>query len=385
MTTLEKPKRIATLATALSALSISQTLYDKAKTKYDEKFVYSASLHSSAYVYEDFLLWLNDSMNAKSVKVMSRATGVVTLFDGTVRTKFNLDGYTIRMEIERPDVSKVQDGESVMHGDMDIMHFHCPNRAGIEALLRFLEELTEAKKMRVRQTYLWSTKSHGWSAQTFKGRDLDSVFLPEGVKESFTADIEKFFDTEEQYARLGAPYHRGYLLYGPPGNGKSSLASAVSKHYRLNLYNLPLSSVKDDRELMDRITDINEHSVLLLEDIDIFSKSMSREQSESGPTLAGLLNALDGVGTPHGLITFMTTNHIDSLDPALIRRGRVDMHIELTKPVPYQIESMFRYAYGEELGVEPAAFDSMADLSDVFKRHITEPEAARLEIKNGNS
>jgi ATP-dependent 26S proteasome regulatory subunit len=94
-----------------------------------------------------------------------------------------------------------------------------------------------------------------------------------------------------------------------------------------------------------------------------------------------LLNALDGVATPHGLLTFMTTNNLDTLDDALIRRGRIDKRLELKPPVRYQVEQMFNYVYSEPLGVEPKQFNSMADLSDVFKRFTTDAESARMEIK----
>ena len=381
----EKPKILGTVATALGAMNLAQNVFTQASKKYEDKFLYTASLKGTSYVYADLLEWLNDSMRGKSFGYRATAYGVSRVFSSGPAAKVNIKGYRVKVEIEQPDVSKVYDADSHSTGEMDTMHFSCRDPLGIDAVGELLEELVEKKRQRTRSTYLYTTSHHGWRADAFKGRSIDSVFLPEGVKESLMSDLESFFENESHYDRIGAPWHRGYLFYGPPGNGKSSLASAIAKNYRFNLYSLPLSAVKDDRDLMERINGINPHSVLLLEDIDIFSKTMKRTQENGGPTLAGLLNALDGVGTPHGLVTVMTTNNIDALDEALIRRGRVDLHLELTKPNRYQIESMFEYAYGEPLGIEPAEFRSMADLSDVFKRHVTEPEDARMEIKNGHS
>lgn len=381
----EKPKVLTTLATGLSAASIAQSLLTQATKKYEDKFLYSASLKGTSYIYDDLLEWLNLSSSGKTFGFRAYASGVSRIFTADRPAKVNIGGYRVKVEIEQPDVAKVYDADGHSTGEMDTIYFSCRDPRGIDAVGDLLEELIEKKRKRTRTTHLYTTHSHGWRGDVFKGRSIDSVFLPEGVKESLMADLESFFENEEHYDRIGAPWHRGYLLYGPPGNGKSSLASAIAKHYRFNLYSMPLSAVKDDRDLMDRINTMNSHSVLLLEDIDIFSKAMKRTQESSGPTLAGLLNALDGVGTPHGLVTVMTTNNIDALDEALIRRGRVDLHLELTKPNYYQIAAMFNYAYGEALGVEPAEFKSMADLSDVFKRHVADPEAARVEIKNGHS
>lgn len=379
----DKPKAIAAVTSALAAVNLGQTIYSTATKKYEDRFLYTASIRGTSYIYHDLLEWVNDAMKGRSFGFTANSAGVTRVFSTGSTAKVNLDGYRIKVWIERPDVSKVYDADGHSQGEMDTMHFSCRDPRGLDAVGDLLQRLVEDKKKRVRQTYLHTISTHGWRGESFKGRDIDSVFLPEGVKESLMSDLEHFFASESHYERIGAPWHRGYLFYGPPGNGKSSLASAIAKHYRFNLYSLPLSGVKDDRDLTERINQINPLSVLLLEDIDIFSKSMKRTQESTGPTLAGLLNALDGVGTPHGLLTVMTTNNIDALDDALIRRGRADYHLELHAPDNYQIASMFNYAYGEPLAVEPKAFKCMADLSDIFKRHVEDPEAARLEIKHG--
>jgi mitochondrial chaperone BCS1 len=61
-----------------------------------------------------------------------------------------------------------------------------------------------------------------------------------------------------------------------------------------------------------------------------------------------LINALDGLAMPHGMIVFITTNYMNRLDPALIRPGRIDCDIEVARLDREQTEVMFVAFYGEE-------------------------------------
>jgi len=77
-----------------------------------------------------------------------------------------------------------------------------------------------------------------------------------------------------------------------------------------------------------------------MEDVDAIFIERSKKE-ESGVTFSGLLNAIDGIGAQEGRLLFMTTNHIDRLDPALIRPGRCDIKIELKKATRGMISRMF--------------------------------------------
>lgn len=76
---------------------------------------------------------------------------------------------------------------------------------------------------------------------------------------------------------------------------------------------------------------------------------------KSSVTFSGLLNALDGVASSEERIIFMTTNHYDKLDPALIRPGRVDIHELLDDAAGEQAERLYRKFYGSTLGEGGAA------------------------------
>lgn len=184
-------------------------------------------------------------------------------------------------------------------------------------------------------------------------RTLDSVILADGIKEKLVEDVQDFLNSGKWYYDRGIPYRRGYLLYGPPGSGKSSLIQALAGDldYNICILNLAERTLTDDRlnHLMNHVPD---RSILLLEDVD--SAFSERKQSDeqgflSGVTFSGLLNALDGVASADERIIFMTTNHPEKLDPALIRPGRVDFKELIDNATESQIRRMFlRFYEGKE-------------------------------------
>jgi len=100
---------------------------------------------------------------------------------------------------------------------------------------------------------------------------------------------------------------------------------------KLNICYLNLSgdSLNDD-SLNRLLNSTPTQSIILLEDIDaIFVGRESVRGAKTGVSFSGLLNALDGVRSQEGRILFMTTNHREKLDPALLRPGRADYHVLL--------------------------------------------------------
>lgn len=383
---MEKKSKVATAAAALAAMSTARTLYGEVKDKWDERTTYTARVNEESYVYRPLMNWINEQVVSKRVKLISEYAGVTRFYDSSSATEVTINGHNMWVKIQKPDLT---DSDSSFDSDDSILSdnlvFTARSAAAIDALQEFLEELTEVTKISKREIYIYNMSSYGWEGKDFKKRSLDTVFLPEGVKEEMVADVKHFMASEARYAAVGIPWHRGYLLYGQPGNGKSSIAAALACEFKFNLYNLPLSGIKDDRELADKISKIQTNSLLLLEDVDVFAEAVTRskesKKAETGPTLAGLLNALDGVSTPHGLLTIMTTNRREFLDDALVRAGRMDFKLELSRPDVFQIASMYEHVYGEELNVKPKKFKNMADLTNVFKVNINDPEAARVAIK----
>ena len=186
-----------------------------------------------------------------------------------------------------------------------------------------------------------------------KKRPLDSVILDRGVTENIVRDVEEFIGNPRWYMERGIPYRRGYLLYGPPGCGKSSFITALAGHmeYGICLINLSDRGLSDDR-LNHLLSVAPQQTIVLLEDVD--AALPSRQEASSVTTafeglsrlsLSGLLNALDGVASTEARIVFMTTNYLDRLDPALVRPGRVDFKQRVGHATRYQCEQMYRRFY----------------------------------------
>ena len=183
-------------------------------------------------------------------------------------------------------------------------------------------------------------------------RPLGSVVLDEGVGEGLVADVKEFLRAQQWYTDRGVPYRRGYLLYGPPGTGKTSFIQALAGEldYSVAMINLSEVGMTDDL-LAQLLTQLPEKSILLLEDVDaaLVNRRQRDADGYSGRTVtaSGLLNALDGLAAGEDRIAFLTTNHIDRLDPALIRPGRVDMMVRIGEATRYQAAQMWDRYYGD--------------------------------------
>ncbi|XP_051870455.1 mitochondrial chaperone BCS1 isoform X2 [Pristis pectinata] len=187
-------------------------------------------------------------------------------------------------------------------------------------------------------------------------RPLSSVVLERGISEKIIQDVKDFIGNPKWYTDRGIPYRRGYLLYGPPGCGKSSFITALAGELEYSICLLSLSdrSLTDDR-LNHLLSVAPQQSIILLEDVD--AAFISRDLAKENPTMyqgmgrltfSGLLNALDGVASTEARLVFMTTNHLDRLDPALIRPGRVDFKQFVGYCSHWQLCQMFQRFYPEQ-------------------------------------
>ena len=220
------------------------------------------------------------------------------------------------------------------------------------------------------QSYLYAYND-GWDyIEGYSPRLLDSVVLEPGEKEYLIEDIARFRRSKQRYQRLGVPYHRGYLLYGPPGTGKTSLVSALAAHFALSIYTVNLTDFTD-RSLMSAVNQVPSNSVLLFEDIDCMKGSQNRgsemagqsgtattgkESAQNGVTLSGLLNVLDGFYAPTGVLFVMTTNHVEKLDDALLRPGRIDYKLYMGKASDRQKVELYRRFFPESSEAEAREF-----------------------------
>jgi chaperone BCS1 len=240
---------------------------------------------------------------------------------------------------------------------------------------RFVEEIVAChhrKRQRASYLYLYDD---GWDyVEAYSPRLLESVVLKPGEKEHLIQDLERFIASRTRYRSLGVPYHRGYLLYGPPGTGKSSLVSALASSFGMCIYVVNLSEL-NDRTLKRAMSSVPDNSVILFEDIDCMNAGDRRHESapgktakaaadnpsqttsdRGGVTLSGLLNVVDGFHAPDNVIFFMTTNHMEALDRALLRPGRIDYRLFLGEAADSQKVVLYRRFFSEATDAEAKTF-----------------------------
>ncbi|KAI3467683.1 hypothetical protein Pfo_024346 [Paulownia fortunei] len=210
---------------------------------------------------------------------------------------------------------------------------------------------------------------------------FDTLAMDPTLKQELIEDMNRFVRRRHFYKRVGKAWKRGYLLYGPPGTGKSSLAAAMANYLKFDIYDLELASLHSNAELRRLLASTKNRSILVIEDIDCSIDLGNREDGGCSPnplvkqnllTLSGLLNFIDGLWSSCGdeRIIVFTTNHKDRLDPALLRPGRMDMHIHMS----YCTFSGFKILASNYLGIK-----SHCKFNEI-ERLIAEVEVTPAEI-----
>jgi hypothetical protein len=157
-------------------------------------------------------------------------------------------------------------------------------------------------------------------------------------------DFESFFERESWFREKRLPFRRGYLLHGPPGNGKTTAIRAMMSSRGLSAYTMRLFDRRGDDSNLDAMFEKalkNRPALVLLEDLDrAFPKT---GETRSNISVQQLLNCLDGVATGEGVIVVATANEPTILDPAILRRpGRFDRVVHFPNPSPELRQEYFR-------------------------------------------
>ncbi|XP_058755801.1 protein HYPER-SENSITIVITY-RELATED 4-like [Vicia villosa] len=218
------------------------------------------------------------------------------------------------------------------------------------------QELKALRIFTVDHQNLYGNLNDAWVGTTLDHPStFDTLALDRDLREFVTGDLEKFVRRKEYYKKVGKAWKRGYLLYGPPGTGKSSLIAAMANYLHFDIYDLELTELNSNDELRRLLIAMPNRSILVIEDIDCtveFQDRNSQSLTGSGRsrdrqvTLSGLLNFIDGLWSSCGdeRIIVFTTNHKEKLDSALLRPGRMDVHIHMSYCTPYGFRQLaFNY------------------------------------------
>lgn len=340
------------LAAAVAVAQVSWPAVKWARARYNRHDDFTIVVAGTDSIYTDLHAWVLERIPEDDRKALIAVTGdgtrhpeihhdsdgseqlapkrVSLRCDGEKVQTVTLDGHRVKVHIEREPIPGGREFLSENWRQLlEKVTFTASSPGGRDAVVKMIEALVDAKESKVGPPPLYMPPRWGGEWRRRKDlppRTLESVVLRKGQLERIVADLEQFLAAEGEYNRLCQPWHRGYLLYGPPGTGKTSVARAIANHLDMPVYYLPLGDLDKEVDLTQLVGGIEPRSMLLMEDVDVFHALTRRDDEKPGANISTMLNALDGVWTPHGLVTVMTTNDRSKLDEAILRKGRIDVH-----------------------------------------------------------
>lgn len=190
-------------------------------------------------------------------------------------------------------------------------------------------------------------------------RSWNDTFIPKSQQQQIEHAVLKFCASEKWYKDHRIPYHFGIMLHGNPGTGKSTIVQVITSLIDCDVYYLNtdsvMSSIENDHWI--RFSSKDRMRVIVIEDVDANSFSKTRKKNNDTESssnswtetfsIASFLNFVDGFGSPDKVIYIMTTNHLDDLDPALIRPGRIDLMCEIDYVSDETFSDFTKFHYGK--------------------------------------
>lgn len=214
-----------------------------------------------------------------------------------------------------------------------------------------------------------------------RSKPIEKTILNPEVKKHIMDDLNEFTYSEDWYGHSCIPYKRGYCFYGPPGTGKTTLSLAIASKMNKRVYCLNLNSIDDDTRLPKTFSNMTDGSILLIEDIDKVFSGRENVSDDCKVTFSTLLNCLDGAFYKHGLITIITTNHIEKLDEALLRTGRMDVKVEVPKPAATEIGQYMSCFYGKQIEMLGVYDVKMSDVQEMCMHNKHSWQEAKKELE----
>lgn len=292
------------------------------------------TLNNIDFVYDDFLEWYYNSGHSSKSRTLVAKNKDHWYMDDDTKAKvsagygthyFKYNGKIFRMHREEKEASQTKSTKEAI-----TITTIGRSQNTFHSLLKEISKKEEGGGLTI---YKWQggTDGHWRRYRNQDARYLDSVVIPKEIKSSLVNHISNFMESREWHIRHGIPYRTGIILHGPPGTGKTSIVKALCNYFDKPLYYLSLSGV-NDLSVEGIFSSLPTNSILLIEDIDTYSVTKDRGEGQDSSveefsllTLSGLLNAIDGVMSTEGRILIATTNHIEKLDKALVRKGRFNI------------------------------------------------------------
>lgn len=235
-------------------------------------------------------------------------------------------------------------------------------KKNVETLRKFIRSIIkESKKIEAYESkFIYRTVNGNYSTECpdKQFRSFDNVFIPAAQEKQIIDGVTKFCNAEKWYRDHCIPYHYGIMLHGNPGTGKSSVVQAITNLIDCDVYYIPgdrLSEAVVNEEWL-RFASKDRMRVVVIEDLDTSRFTLERSDSKEEfafrntrvATIGTFLNMIDGFANHEKVIYIFTTNHLDRLDPAVIRPGRVDLCLEIDYINEETFKKFCRFHYHEE-------------------------------------
>lgn len=251
-----------------------------------------------------------------------------------------------------------------------------------KSIRRLLNEINDQYGLSQKNPrYYTSSYDYFYSLADIKGKPLSQVIINRDLKTEILTDIETWKKSKHEYLRRGIAFKRGHCFYGPPGTGKTTLAKAIALEYKMDVYSVNLRTIRSDEDLTTMFGRIGPGSILLLEDFDSHFEGRESTDPESKVTFSGLLNAIDGVLPLDDVLIIVTTNHIEKLDPALLRPGRIDMVKEIGFATSVEASEYVSMFYQKEYTVRLSKPLSMTNIQNACLSYPHDPKEAIAQIE----
>ena len=171
-------------------------------------------------------------------------------------------------------------------------------------------------------------KTGRWTQiRSFPKRPKASLFLKDDLVDLLIDDTDRFLRGRDWYYERGLPHRRGFLFWGPAGNGKSSIIHVLASELSLPIYLLSLSDFDvTDFSVAIAVGGLPDKCLLVIEDFE----KINLENKQF--TISGLLNAMDGPLASEGRLLIITANEIHSISDKFLRPGRIDRRWRIDNP-----------------------------------------------------
>jgi len=341
---------------------------------------YKVTIYQTDELYDYITTWISDNHKSKARNVEYSTKSVdddyPRLDEDTVAGKKAKEikeipiedffymrkyGRWIRISFGRDKLENANNLKSVY-----LKHYTFKGIFASRSIRKLIREINEHYGNIKREPRFYISRGHYFSyMQTIKGKPLSQVVLNTTLKNSILKDITTWRDSKDEYNRRGIAHKRGHCYFGPPGTGKTTLARAIAIEYEMDVYNVNLNNIDGDDDMLSMFTEVNPNSILLFEDMDAYFDMREKVNKDSKITFSGLLNALDGAISLNNVLIIITTNHVEKLDPALLRPGRIDVIKELGFAKTAEAEEYLSMFYLKDIKLDFDIETSMCNIQNV--------------------